>query len=87
MTPGVILTLPKDYIHGHYHSSQTSLLYIFQVSGERLQDHRFSGLFSIFNTGQTFLLKGNFYCLLFSKISLKPLGQSNHTNCEASVRR
>ena len=35
--------------------------YIQQISGERLQDHWSSGLSSIFNTGQTFLLKGNFY--------------------------
>ena len=38
LTPGVALTWPLCYIHVYYHSSQTSLLFISQVSGVLLQD-------------------------------------------------
>ena len=47
LTTGVILTLPKGYIHALYHSSPW-YMYIFQVSGDRLQDHWSSGFLFIY---------------------------------------
>ena len=44
LTPGGILTLSLGYIHVYDLYSKTRLLvYIFQISGERLQDHWSSG--------------------------------------------
>ena len=42
LTTGVHQSLPRGYIHEYVHISQTSLL-VYQISGERLQDHWSSG--------------------------------------------
>ena len=44
LTPGVILTLAWGYVQAITILESNKFIYVYQVSGERLQDHWSSGL-------------------------------------------